>query len=460
MTGTVPHDLTPSSDRVVVVGGGFAGLSAAAALAARGRRVLVADARAQLGGRATAFRDRETGELVDNGQHVLFGCYRATFEFLERIDALDRIRVQPSLAVPYIDRQGRRSVLQCPKLPSPYHLLAGVMNWNAIPWRDRLSVVRLARPLRRARRELERTGSVSAEPRGTVSEWLTAHGQRPTLQSWLWEPLAVAALNQSPAVASAAPFVRVLAEMFGPDPHDSALVLPTRPLHEMYAEPARRFIESRGGEVRVSALARVVIDRERVCGVDIRGERIPASHVIAAVPWFDLPRLCLPAPPPRLGAILTAAGATASMPIVTVNLWYDRRVMDEPFVGLPGRQMQWIFDKRIAFGGEASHLSLVSSGATELTAKSGEELTALAAREVEESLPAARQSRLLRATVVREKHATFSLAPGQPTRPPTRTPVAGLYLAGDWIDTGLPGTIESAVLSGHRAAEEMLNDEC
>src|SRR5438874_13792256 len=118
---------------VAVVGAGVAGLAAATALAQAGRRVIVLEARGELGGRATAFRDRETGELVDNGQHVMFGCYRATFEFLERIDALDRIRVQPSLAVPYIDRDGLRSVLQCPKLPSPYHLLAGVLNWNAIP---------------------------------------------------------------------------------------------------------------------------------------------------------------------------------------------------------------------------------------------------------------------------------------------------------------------------------------
>lgn len=448
----------PSSDPVVVIGGGFAGLSAAAALAARGTRVIVADARAQLGGRATAFRDRDTGELVDNGQHVLFGCYRATFEFLNRIEAADRVRVQPSLMVPYIDRAGRRTVLRCPPLPSPFHLLAGVLGWSALPWGDRMSVLRLAAPLRRARHQLRRTGSVTAHPNGTVSEWLIAHGQRETLRSWLWEPLAVAALNQSPAVAAASPFVRVLAQMFGPDPHDSALVLPARPLHEMYAEPARRFIESRGGEVRLNALARVVVENGRVCGVDIRGARIEATRVIAAVPWFDLGRLFGAVPPPQLAPVLSSAAATESMPIVTVNLWYSARVMDEAFVGLPGREMQWVFDKRIAFGSQASHLSLVSSGASRLTSMSRDELTSLAAREVEEAIPAATRDRLIRATVIREKNATFSLAPGQPARPSTKTPVRGLYLAGDWIDTGLPGTIESAVVSGHAAAESLISD--
>jgi phytoene dehydrogenase-like protein len=319
--GSDPSPRSAGSDPVVVIGGGFAGLSAAAALAERGTRVLVVDARPQLGGRATAFADRDTGELVDNGQHVLFGCYRATFEFLDRIGALDNVRVQPSLSVPYIDHAGRRTVLKCPALPSPLHLLAAVLDWDAIPWRDRLAVVKLAGPLRRARRELQQNGTVSAQPRGTVSDWLVAHGQRQKLRAWLWDPLAVAALNQSPDVAAASPFVRVLAEMFGPDPAASALVLPTRPLHHMYAEPARAFIEARGGEVRVNALARVVVERGRVRAIDIRGSRIDTSRVIAAVPWFDLRRLFGGAPPAQLGAVLADADAMVSMPMVTVNLW-------------------------------------------------------------------------------------------------------------------------------------------
>jgi hydroxysqualene dehydroxylase len=442
---------------VVVIGGGFAGLSAAAALAARGVRVLVLDARPQLGGRATAFTDRETGELVDNGQHVLFGCYRATFEFLTRINALDNVRIQPSLEVAYLDSEGVRSVLRCPALPSPLHLLAAVLDWDAIPWRDRVAALRLAGPLRRARRELRRSGTVTAEPSGTVTEWLIAHGQRDTLRAWLWDPLAVAALNQSPDDALASPFLRVLAEMFGPERAASALVLPTRPLHQMYAEPAREFIESRGGEVRVNALARIVVEHGRVRAVDVRGERIAARRVVAAVPWFALRGLFAP-PPQELGATVEAASAMASMPIVTVNLWYDRRVMEEAFVGLPGRDMQWVFDKRLAFGESASHLSLVSSGAARLTLMGRDELTALAAREVAEALPGVRGATLVRATVVREKQATFSLAAGQPPRPGTRTPVGGLVLAGDWIETGLPGTIESAVVSGHRAAEMVTDD--
>ena len=443
---------------IVIIGAGVAGLSAATALAHAGRTVLVLDARSQPGGRATAFADRDTGELVDNGQHVLFGCYRATFEFLRRIGAMDNIRVQPSLAVPYIDRSGRRSVLRCPALPSPLHLLAGILDWDAMPWRDRLAALELAGPLRKARRERKRGGSVAADPPGTVAGWLAAHGQRPKLRAWLWEPLAVAALNQAADVASASPFVRVLAEMFGPDPTAAALVLPTRPLHQMYAEPARRFIEARGGEVRLNALARVIVAQGQVDGVEVRGERVAASAVLSTVPWFDLQRLFGGSPPASLAPVVAAAAAMESMPIVTVNLWYDRRVMDDAFVGLPGREMQWVFDKRVAFGGDTSHLSLTSSGAVRLAKMPNDELIALADREMRDSIPGARGARLTRATAIREKQATFSLAPGQPARPGVRTPVHGLYLAGDWIDTGLPGTIESAAISGHRAADAILGE--
>jgi uncharacterized protein with NAD-binding domain and iron-sulfur cluster len=138
---------------------------------------------------------------------------------------------------------------------------------------------------------------------------------------------------------------------------------------------------------------------------------------------------------------------------VTVNLWFERRVLDEPFVGLPGRHMQWVFDKREVFGEAASHLSLVSSGAERMLQLTNAELIALAHRELMEAMPAIREVRLTCATVVREPHATFSLAPGQPARPRVETGVRGLFLAGDWIDTGLPATIESAVRSGHRAAD-------
>lgn len=431
---------------VAVIGGGVAGLAAATALAESGRSVVVLEARGRLGGRATAFNDRATGERVDNGQHVLFGCYRETFRFLRRIRAEANVSVQPSLEVPYLDAHGHRSVLRCPRLPSPLHLLGGVLRWDALAWSDRLRALRLARPLLRARK-----GFIDIRRRETVAAWLTRHGQSGRLREWLWEPLAVAALNQSPAEASAEPFVRVLAAMFGPNTSDASLVMPLKPLDEMYAVPAAQYVTARGGDVRLNSLARVRVETARLVSIETRGEPITARAVIAAVPWFDLGAL-FSGDISALRQVIQTASAFDSKPIVTVNLWYDRPVMDDRFLGLPGRAMQWVFDKRRVFGEHASHLSLVSSGADDLVGLDRDELVARAAGEVAASVPGAANATLRRGTVVREKHATFSLAPDAPARPPVETPLPWLFLAGDWIDTGLPGTIESATVAGHRAA--------
>jgi squalene-associated FAD-dependent desaturase len=441
---------------VVVIGAGFAGLSAAARLARNGARVLVLEARGRLGGRATAFADRETGELVDNGQHVLLGCYTETFQFLRDIGAADNVRVEPQLAVTMIDRAGRRSRLSCPALPPPLHLIAGIFDWEALSWRDRLSVAGMATPLKNARRELQGSGIKAASSGETVENWLVRNGQTPRLRELLWDPLALAALNQPPAEAAAPPFARVLAEMFGSDARAAAIVLPVKPLHLMYAEPARAYIEQHGGEVRLGATARILTNQagDAVTGIDAGADRIEADRVVSAVPWFAFPDL-FDREPPGLRTTIDRARRMTSSPIVTVNLWLDRAVLDEPFVGLPGRTMQWVFDKRLVIGDSANHLSLVSSGAASFVAKANEELIQMALDEIVDALPRARDAKLLRATVVREPKATFSLAPGQPQRPPTETPVNGLVLAGDWIDTGLPATIESAVRSGHRAAEAL-----
>jgi hypothetical protein len=174
--------------------------------------------------------------------------------------------------------------------------------------------------------------------------------------------------------------------------------------------------------------------------------------VVSAVPWFALPSLFDEVPRPLADVVDRASRMDAS-PIVTVNLWLDRRVLDEPFVGLPGRVMQWVFDKGAIFGDGASHIATVTSGASSILERTNDDLVALAMDELAAALPAARNARVVRASVIREPHATFSLAPGQPARPRAETALRGFYLAGDWIDTGLPATIESAVRSGHRAAE-------
>ena len=432
---------------VVVAGAGCAGLAAATALAQAGVRVAVMEARPVLGGRTFATRDQTTGEWVDNGQHVLLGCYHDTLAFTRRIDAGRLLAVQSALRVPMVDEAGVESELRSPALPSPLHLLAGVLGWPALTWRDRLSVFGLARALR-----------AGAEPPAgqTVRQWLVAYGQAPRLCDLLWEPLAVAALNQSIDTAAATTFAEVVRRMLGPGPDDSALVLPARSLTHTFVEPAVAFLERHDGQVHVGAAARVVFAAGRAIGVEVKGERVEARAVIAAVPWHALAVLCGDEPPGPLRDAIANASAMRSSPIVTANLWFDRPVLTQPFIGLPGRSFQWAFDRAQVTPGECTAISMVCSGADDVVQLSNEAVVETAHTELRRALPAAAAARLRRGTAVRERRATFSLAPGEPARPSTDTAVHGLWLAGDWIDTGLPATIESAVISGHRAAAAVL----
>jgi hydroxysqualene dehydroxylase len=259
-------------------------------------------------------------------------------------------------------------------------------------------------------------------------------------------------LNQAAGLVQAEPFVRVLARMFGGRARDAAIGIPRVPLDQLYAEPAADWLSRRGSEVRTRARAQILCNGQSVTGIDVDGQQIAARHVVCAVPWHAVGTTLGSPPVPALARVLEGAAAMTSSPIVTVNLWLDRAITEVPYLGLPGRVMQWVFDKRHAFGERASHLSLVSSGAAEIVERANDELIELAVHELREAIPAARVAQLVRAIVVREKRATFSLAPGQPPRPGAVTSVRGLVLAGDWTDTGLPATIESAVVSGHRAA--------
>jgi zeta-carotene desaturase len=227
--------------------------------------------------------------------------------------------------------------------------------------------------------------------------------------------------------------------MFTRSRRDSSLGLPTTPLDELYVHPSARFIEDRGGQVRLNAPAR--IHAVAPLGVRVREELLQPRAAICAVPWHALGDVLVDRDA-ALDDVVTAAEKTPSSSIVTVNLWLDRRLATETFVGLPGRTMHWLFDKSRLFGNTSTHLTLVSSGANAIVSLSNEDLVAIAVSDLTAAIPAAREARVQRAVVVREKRASFSVAPGLPRRPGVRTST-----------TGLPATIESAVVSGHLAAD-------
>ena len=441
-------------NEVLIIGGGFSGLAAGVALSEGGWRVRLLEQKPYLGGRARSFLDPTTGTLVDNGQHIFMGCYHATIRFLETIGTLDRVRFQPRLAIHFLDRDGRLTGLQCRALPSPWHVLLGVLCSRSFDFREKLEVLRLGTRLRRAKALVQGPAGLS------VREWLTKLGQSESLQRDFWDLLCIAALNEDPSVASAALFERVLRLALFTSPADSRLGIPAVGLSEVYVDAASAYIRERGGRVECGqGVAGLLVLEGRCRGVLLSGgERIEAEIVLSAVPCFQLAAL-LPGELIRLEAYFAGVVFLRPAPIISINLWYDRAVTDLDFAGLRGGTVQWLFNKGKISGRDENHVSLVLSGAHHHIARSKQELLATALLELADFCPNAKSSNLLHSLVIKERFATFSPTwDAEELRPPARTPVRGLYLAGDWTATGLPATIESAVQSGYTAAQAILDD--
>ncbi len=439
---------------VLVIGGGFAGLAAAVALASKGRRIRLLEQKPHLGGRARSLIEPVTGSVVDNGQHLLMGCYHSTLRFLETIGAAGRVRFQPGFALEFLDASGKRTHLRCPRLPAPWHLLAGVIGSGSFTAREKWELLRFARMLRRNSR------SATAPADGaTVSSWLRQAGQSETLQHNFWNLLAVAAMNEDPEIASAQIFERVLRLALFSSAADSRLGFARTGLSDLYSSLAPAYLQDRGGQLELNRNVRRFIIEEGACrGVELAGgERLEADHIISAVPWNSF-TLLLPPGLLRSDPFFTRTLALRPAPIISINLWFDRRITEIEFAALRDTTIQWLFNRGDDGSGEP-FVSIVLSGAHAHVARPKEEILAMALRELGQLLPAAREARLRHSLVIKERFATFSPHVGvEALRPTARTPVRGLYLAGDWTATGLPATIEGAAQSGYTAVDELEND--
>ena len=437
---------THDAHAIVIIGGGFAGLAAGVALAEAGKRVCLLEQNPHLGGRARSFVDPVTGSVVDNGQHLFMGCYHATTRFLQTIGSLDRLYFQPRLAIPFLERDGRLSRLECPDWPSPWHLLGGLLRSRSFSFRQKLEVLRLGRRLRR-----HQPDSLTGE---TVSVWLDRRGQSRSLQRDFWDLLSIAALNEDPRIASARIFERVIRLALFSAPADARLGWARTGLSDCYTGAAAAFIAARRGRVQTGCGVRRLLIADGVCrGVELRsGEVLEAACVISAAPWHRLGPLL--DPEWRAHPLFAAALTLCPAPIISINLWFDRAITELEYAGLRGTTVQWLFNKGRILGSGEHYVTLVLSGAHEHVARSNEELVALAWSELGPVLPASREAKVLRTSVIKERFATFSPSPpAEAVRPSFRTPIKGFLLAGDWTATGLPATIEGAVQSGYAAAE-------
>jgi squalene-associated FAD-dependent desaturase len=453
---------------VVIVGGGLAGLAAASSLVNRGLRITLLESRPRLGGRASSFQDPLTGALVDNCQHVSMACCTNLADFCRRVRIDTRLRREPDLV--FLGPDGRVSRFRAGLVPAPFHLAGSLLAARFLSARDKLRVVHGLACLAFHRNE---------RPDESFADWLCRHGQTVRTISLFWGTVLVSALNERLDQMDVGHARKVLVDGFLRNRTGFQLELPLVPLGELYGTSLERWLNDQGVAVRLTTGVRSVEpDNDgAVCGVVLRsGERLAADFVVLAVP-FDRVRSLIPdALSTRLPELETLNSIHTS-PITGVHFWFDRPVCPFDHVATPGRLTQWVFNHTAIQGRAAPHaaaalqpgtapegssgtgqyLQLVVSASYDLLAFDKQAIRDIMLAELAELWPAAGNAQLLRWWVVTEHGATFAVRPGiEGLRPPQRTAVDGLFLAGDWTDTGWPATMEGAVRSGYLAAQGIL----
>lgn len=435
--------------RVGIIGAGLAGLSAGLELADRGHEVELLERRPWAGGSTYSFAHDETGDEVDNGQHVFMACTTAYVAFLERIGTLGLTHRQDRLHVPVFDEDGTRSDLQAANLPFGLHLAPALARYRHLTWRQKAQIARAFLALR-----LVRPAGRAQLDEMTFEEWLRARGQSADTIREFWDFLVIPTLNCRADEASARQALFVIEEGFQRDPAAAALGVAGVGLSTLHVDPAVRAIEQRGGTLTTRApIDRIEVEDGRVSSLVLRGDeqRSFDAYVSALAPWRLLG--VLPEDVRDEGAFATLASFEPAS-ILNVHLWFDRPVADFAFAAFIRSEVQWVFNRSRA-GGEdeagGQHLVVSISAPGELFELGRDALRDRLLPQLHRALPASREATLAHHAVVKEPEATFVPAPGL-RRPGPHTPLANLYLAGAYTDTGWPATMESAVRSGLAAA--------
>jgi squalene-associated FAD-dependent desaturase len=449
-----PKPAQKTVSTVTVVGGGVAGLSAACALADAGFHVTVLERRGYLGGRASSYLHPGTGEVIDNCQHVLFGCCTNLVNFYERIGVADRIFWDNRMTL--IEPGGRRSVLRPSGLPAPMHGLPAILGSKCFSLADKLSLIYAFSSVMAGR-----VFGLKSDPNRNLHDWLETHMQSRGALNRFWRLVIASALNADLDQISLPYATKVIRELFLNSPAAGSMGMSTVPLSELYFG-AQKYLEARRGRIEFNANVESA-NWDAANGmwtIQTQGGEFRSEMVVLALPFEATAKLL-----PHLPVNPAAAELAASMktlkhwPICSVHLWYDREITELDHAVLLDRDIHWMYHKsrwQPLRDSKTSYIELVVSASTEFATLSREQALNRATSQLAEFFPEVARARLVKSALIKEMRATFGVPPGvDGARPRATSPWPNCFLAGDWTATGWPSTMESAARSGFLAAEAL-----
>lgn len=437
----------------IIVGGGLAGLAAAIQLDELGYHVTLVEKKSILGGRAYSFTDRITGLTVDNGQHLMVGAYHETLRFLEKIGAKHKVAFESPTTIPLLDENHKKINFTLKNKKPPWQLGSAVLGFKGFSIADKIGFYPIARELFRMKK-----GRQELPTNLTVEEWLLSLKQSPKSRKNFWDILTLATLNDEPAVTSADGLATVLLKSYWGSAHDGLAVFPKVGLSELFAHPAETYLQCRGHTIKKGlGLKHVKIMDGQVRSFEFwDGSEITADIYVSALPFQALLKILPPALCETHPHLKPIQNFTTS-PILSVNLFFEKKFMNEKLVGSAQTKIHWFFckDHMVKTPSSLSHLVGVISGAYDFCDQSKEDIVAMAQQDLAQIYPQSRSIKLIHALVNKEQNATLSSRVGvNPQRPPQKI-LDNFYIVGDWTQTGLPATIESAVVSAQLMAEQI-----
>jgi squalene-associated FAD-dependent desaturase len=409
--------------KIVILGGGLAGMSAAVSLAQSGYQITLVEKRAALGGRAGSHFDVASGEWIDNCQHILMPCCTSLLDFYRRIGVERNIRFHST--IPFIDSNRRVSRLRAGLLPAPFHCAPSFFRLRFLTLGEKLRIASgMVSLLRR---------NPADDFQATAEAWLLARRQGKRAIELFWQLVLVSALNETLDRASLGHAAKVFVEAFLSNPRGWWLGVPTVPLGALYGENLCRTLQQHEGSVRTRIRAeKVEVAQDNTLEVVVLGgERIRADKVIVALPWHAVCDVL----PPVAAVSCAAVDGLSPSPITGIHLWFDRNVTDLEFAALPGRTIHWFFNKSRTHGLDreaGTYLQLITSASRDWMAWSKGNILEMALSELKEILPQVRSARVVRSFVLKEPAATFSpTAESERLRPGVETNVPRLFIAED-----------------------------